>query len=180
VSPTRRAAASLFNELGGVVIAVLAWLTCAGVPALAAALGAIGAGGITGHAYMIPAYAAFLGLSVWLLWRSGRARGDLRPSWLGLAGGGFAVVATWLSLGIAPWLGWWSYLGVAVVVAASVWSFVLGRQPGACLAELRYEAGQRERRSSPARRAVIGAAAAMLIAAMVYGFHYSVEALALQ
>lgn len=175
-SPTRRAFVKFASEMGGVAVAVLAWLTCAGIPALVSALGAVGAYRFTDHAYMIPAYAAFLGLSVWLLWRSGRARGRLEPFWVGLAGGVFAVVTTWLAVtGIATRLAWWSYGGVAAVVAASIWSFTLGRQPGACLEEMRYEARRREEKRSPVQQFAVAAIALVAVAATLYGLYYTVE-----
>jgi len=175
VAPTRRAVVSLFNELAGVVVAVLAWLACAGFPAFVAAMAAVGAGEFAGHAYLIPAYAGFLGLSVWLLWRTARARGRFGPPWLALVGAVFAVAATWLALvGVARWLGWWSYLGVGAVVAASIWSFVLGRQPENCLLEMRYEARQRQAGVSPVRRVTVSALSVAAASAALYGLYLSV------
>jgi len=179
VSPARRALVSLFNELGGVIGAVLAWLACAGMPALVAALGALGAGEFASHAYLIPAYAAFLGLSTWLLWRSGRARREFGPFWLALAGSAFAIVTTWLAvLRIAPWLGWWSYAGVAGVVAASLWSFLLGRRPETCLEELRFEASRRAEPRPAVQRIAVRAISLTAIAVALYGLYLSVDAFA--
>jgi SAM-dependent methyltransferase len=145
--PLGRAALQLGRELAGVVVAVLAWLTCAGVPALVAGFGALGAGWLTQHAYMFPAFVAFLGFSVWLIWRTGRARGERRPYRLALAGAVFASAITGVALaGIVPGaLGYGAYLGVAAVVGASVWSFVLARRPGDCLQEMIFEARLRGR-----------------------------------
>ena len=179
VSPTRRAGMRLVGELGGVGAAVLAWFACAGVPALVAAMAALGAGEFASHAYLIPAYAGFLGLSVWLLWRTGRARGKLGPPVLALACALFAVISTWLALaGIAPRLGWWSYLGVAGVVLASLWSFALGRNPDNCLIEMRYEAKRREIRRPPAQRVATGIVSAAMVAATLYGLYRSVASFA--
>jgi len=179
VSPTRRALVKLLNELGGVVAAVLAWLACAGMPALVSAMGALGAGEFASHEYLIPAYAGFLGVSVWLLWRSGRTRGELGPFWLALAGSVFALLSTWVALiGIAPWLGWWSYAGVAGVMGASLWSFILGRRPESCLAEMRYEARQRVARRAPALRLAYRASSLAVVAVALYGLYLSVGAFA--
>jgi SAM-dependent methyltransferase len=173
----RQAAVNLVRELGGVVVAVLAWMTCAGMPALLAALGAVGAGGLAAHSFMFPAFAAFLGFSVWMLWRSGRARSDLRPFWLGLASAVFAIVATWLAIvGIAGWLGWWSYLGIAGVIGASLWSYVLGRQPGNCVAEMIFEVRQRERRGTLAHRFALNGLAMVVAGVALYGLHLSITA----
>ncbi len=177
VVPTRRAVKNLVREFAGIGAAVVAWLVCAGLPALVAAFGAIGAGGLTGHAYMIPAYVAFLGLSVWLLWRTGRRRGDLRPFWLALAGAVFAVAATWLALtGVFPALGWWSYLGVAAIVGASVWSFVIERRPRDCLDEMILEERWRAQRGSPRRRLAGAALRLAAVAVSLYGVYASVNA----
>jgi hypothetical protein len=137
-----------------------------------AAFGAVGAGSLTQHEYTIPAFAAFLGLSAWLLWRSGRARGELRPFVLALAGAVFAVATTWLALAriAPPAVGFSSYLGVAAVVAASVWSFILARRPGNCLDEMIVEARLRERRGRPGRRLALGTLSA---AAGLYGLYWA-------
>lgn len=174
---TRQSALNLVRELGGVAVAMIAWLTCAGVPALLAAFGAIGAGGLAGHAYMFPAFGGFLGVSVWLLWRSGRARSDFRPLWVALSSAVFAILTTWLSIvGIVVWAGWLSYLGIAGVVAASIWSFFLGRQPGHCLEELMFEARQQERRGTLAHRFAVSGSAVVLAVAALYGLHLSITA----
>ena len=172
-----RAAASLAKEVGGVAAAVVAWFVCAGLPVLLAAFGAIGAAGLAKHAYMFPAFAALLGFSVWLIWRKGWLRRDLRPFWLALASAAFAVGATWVALvGIWPSLAWWSYLGIAGVVAASAWSFVLARQPGSCVNEMIREERRRERRGTGVRRLANLMATAALLATILYGLHLSVTA----
>jgi len=175
----QRALAGLVREFAGVAAAIVAWFVCAGAPALVAGLGAIGAAGLAQHAYMFPAFAGLLGLSVWLIWRSGRRRGDLRPFWIALAGGLFAVGTTWLALvRIFPFLGWWSYLGVAALVGASGWSYMLGRQPGSCLEEMRIEARTLGRAGSPLRRVLTASLAGVLVAASLYGLYESVRAFA--
>lgn len=174
-----RAALKMATEFAGVGGAVVAWFVCAGAPVLLAAFGAIGAAGLAQHAYMFPAFAGLLGVSVWLIWRSAWLREDLRPFWLALASAAFAIVATWVALvGILPALGWWSYLGVAGVVGASVWGFVLGRQPGSCVNEMVREAQRRQRFGSPARRWAIGTLASVLVAVTLYGLYVSVTAFA--
>ncbi|UCE30294.1 MAG: methyltransferase domain-containing protein [Burkholderiales bacterium] len=176
---TRRAAASMAREFAGVAVAVFAWLACAGMPAVVAALGAVGAGSFASHAFMFPAYGAFLGLSVWLLWRSGRLRDDQRPFWVALWGAVFAVGSTWVAMvGIYGPLGWWSYAGVAAVLAASVWSFVLGRQPGNCVLEMVREAKLREQRPALHRRVANAAVACLVVVVALYGMYESVHAFA--
>jgi arsenite methyltransferase len=173
----RRAAVNVIREFAGVAAAMVAWFVCAGVPALLAAFGAIGAAALTTHAVMFPAFAGLLGVSVWLIWRSGWLRDDLRPFWLALGGALFAVITTWLSLAeIYPWMGWWPYLGVAAVVTASGWSFYLARQPGNCLEEMIREARWRERLGSPAKKAAIASAAIVIATASLIGLSALVTA----
>jgi ubiquinone/menaquinone biosynthesis C-methylase UbiE len=174
----RRPLADLSQQLAGVAVAVLAWLACAGMPAVLAALSAVGAAGIAQHAYMLPAYAAFLGSSVWLLWRSGRLRGEQRPFRLGLAGAVFAVGATWLALVelAPPAVAFGSYAGVAAVIGASVWSFRLSRHAGSCLDEMTREAQLRERRGPLPRRIVKVAGAAFVILGTLYAMYWTVQA----
>ena len=69
-----------------------------------------------------------------------------------------------------PSLGWWSYLGVAGLVGASLWSFFLGRLPGNCVVEMAREAHWHERFGSPAERLAIGT----LVAPTLYGLSGSV------
>lgn len=173
---TRRAALNLLGQAASVAAAVIAWFACAGLPALLAAMGAIGAGSLATHGYMFPAYVAFLGAGVWLLWRSGRLRQEYRPFWLALIGAVFATASTWLSIvEIAPILGWWSYLGVACIVVASIWGFVLARRPGNCVEEMIMDAKLREQRGSPARRLTTAALTCVLMAATFYGLYVSIE-----
>lgn len=177
--PAGRAALNFAREFAGVAAAIVAWLVCAGVPALVAALGAVGAGALAQHAYMFPAFAAFLGVSVWLLWRTGRPRGELRPFGLALASAVFAVATFWISLAeIFPFMWWLPYLGIAGLVGASVWSFMLARRPGNCVEEMILEARLREQRGSPARRAATGMLTAVIVVATLYGLHLSVSGLA--
>jgi hypothetical protein len=171
-----RAALNLVLELAGVGAAIVAWLVCAGAPALLAAFGAVGAGALAQHAYMFPAFAAFLALSVWLIWGTGRPRRELRPFRLALSAAILAVATFWLSLvEIFPFMGWWPYLGIAGVVAASVWSFVLARRPGDCLDEMVMEMQRQQPSGSAARRLAIGTATSILVAATLYGLHLSVR-----
>jgi SAM-dependent methyltransferase len=172
---TGRAVLNLVREVAGVGAAVVAWLVCAGVPALLAAFGAIGAGALTPHAYMFPAFAAFLGVSVWLLWRTGRPRGELRPFRLALASAVFAVATFWFSLvEIFPFMWWWPYVGIAGLVGASVWSFILARRAGNCLDEMILEVQRQEQRGSHARRLAMGALTGVLVVVTLYGLHLSV------
>ncbi len=171
----RRAVVNLLREVAGVAAAMVAWFVCAGVPALLAAFSAIGAAGLAQHAFMFPAFAALLCVSVFLLWRSGWLRNDLRPFWLALASAAFAIVTTWLSLvKIYPMPVWWSYLGVAGLVGASLWSFRLARRPGSCVDEMVREAQWRERWGSGTQRLARFMLSGLLVVAALVGLYTSV------
>jgi ubiquinone/menaquinone biosynthesis C-methylase UbiE len=175
--PLGRAALDLGKELAGVAVAVFAWLACAGLPAVMAAFGAIGAGSLARHDILIPVYAAFMGFSVWVLWRNGRLRDQPGPFRLGAASAAFAIVTTWIALlGLAPPLvAFLSYAGVAGLVAASLWSFVLSRRPGSCVDEMVREAQLHEQRGPLARRLAGGAFAAVLCAGTLYAMYWSIN-----
>jgi hypothetical protein len=115
----------------------------------------------------------FLGFSVWLLWRNGRLRDELGPFRLGAASAVFAIVSTWIALlGIVPQMvALLSYAGVAGVVAASVWSFVLSRRPGSCVDEMVREAQLREQRA-PLGLQLAGGALAL---ATLYAMYWSIN-----
>jgi hypothetical protein len=95
----------------------------------------------------------------------------LRPFGLALAGAVLAVAATWLALAsvVPPAVGFAAYVGVAAVIAASVWSFRLARRSADCLDEMMLEARQRAQRGSPALRVALGVAAAVGL----YGLYWA-------
>ncbi len=178
--PLARATLDFGKELAAVAVAVFAWLACAGLPAVLAALGAIGAGSLARHDVLIPVYALFMGVSVWLLWRNGRLRNQPSPFRLGAASAAFAVVTNWIALvGLAPPLvAFLSYAGVAGLVAASLWSFVLSRRPGCCAEEMVREAQLREQRGPLARRLTLGTLTAALVTGTLYAMYWSINAAA--
>lgn len=171
----RRAALRLGREVVSIGGALLAWLICAGMPALISALGALGVGGLASHGVMFPLFVGMLGLGVWFLWRSGRLRDDRRPFWLGLGGALFAIATTWLALtGIYPFMAMWPHIGIACVVAASVWNYYQSRQPGNCLAEMIREEQFRQNRGGTVQRIALSSACVVAIGLVLYIAHVSV------
>ena len=99
---------------------------CLGVPLVLSALGAAGLSFLIQDAYLLPIFAGFIALTLWLQYRSAKRLEHIAPFWLGLAGGGVAVISLGLFVtGVftSPWL---IYLGTAAVVAASIWGFIDG------------------------------------------------------
>lgn len=118
-------------QLGGTCGAAVAAACCLGVPVVLSAFGALGLGFLINDALLLPLFPAFVGLTLWLLYRSVRRRGVLAPFWLGLAGGvvGIAgLVLQFTPIGSPVWL---VPGGVLVLLAASVWDFA-NSQRGQC------------------------------------------------
>ena len=110
----------LFKQLGSMLGVSFAALCCLGVSWALAALAAVGAGFLINDAILIPLYLAFIALSLWLLWRSLRPRGELRPLYLSGAG----AIAAAGGLFVAPVV---VYAGLAAMVGGSMWDFALLR-----------------------------------------------------
>lgn len=110
----------LFKQLGSMVGVSFAAVCCLGVSWALAALAAVGAGFLINDAILIPLFLAFIALSLWLLWRSLRPRGERRPLYLSGAG----AIAAAGGLFVAPAV---VYAGLAAMVGASFWDFALLR-----------------------------------------------------
>ena len=121
----------LLKQFSGIIGAGVAAACCLGVPVVLAALGAAGLGFLIKDAYLMPIFAAFVALSLWLLFGSARRHANLVPFWLGLAGGSAGVIGLWLLVtGFYP-RSWPVYAGLIALVAASVWDAVGGRRAAA-------------------------------------------------
>mgnify|MGYP001562067612 FL=1 len=175
-TPFKRALARFAKECAGVAGAGVAAAICAGVAPLVAALGALGAGAFTSHAYMFPVFVGFIAWNVWLLWRSGRARSHLGPFWLALASGAVAVVTFWLAVvGLVPAVWWWPNVGMGLLVVASLWSLLKARKDASCVDDMVREAALRGSKPAFTRQVANGAALSIAAAAAFYGMYKSVD-----
>jgi mercuric ion transport protein len=104
----------LVKQLGSTVGAAFAAACCAGASWALAALTAAGAGFLINDVVLIPLYAALLALSLWLLFRSARSHGDLKPVYLSGAGALAALIGLWTSTVVL-------FAGLGVMVASSFW-----------------------------------------------------------
>lgn len=104
------------KQLASIGGAAFAAACCLGVTAVLSALTAVGAGFLINDAILLPAYAAMLALSLWLLYRSALAHGDLRSFWLGTAGCAIALGGLFVG---APAV----IAGLAAMAAGSMWDF---------------------------------------------------------
>lgn len=167
----------LFKQFSSLIGAGIAAACCLGVSAVLAAVGAVGLGFLVHDAYLLPIFVGFVGLSLWLLYRSARGHADLRPFWLALAGGLFGAAGLWLLVtGLYP-INWSVYAGLGVLVAGSVWDFVNSRQKAACATEV-CETPATAEPVDVKRRTVNGAALAVAAAGAFYGLYKSVDWLA--
>lgn len=175
-TPLKRAFARFAKECAGVAGAGVAAAVCMGVAPVLAAFGALGAGAVAEHAYMFPVFTGFIALSVWLLWRSGRARAHMGPFWLALVSGVVSVTSFWLALvGIVPSIWWWPNAGMGILLAASLWSLLQARRAPSCLDDMVREAALRDARPLLPRRVANGAALSIAAAAAFYGMYKSVD-----
>jgi mercuric ion transport protein len=117
----------LVKQCSSIAGAGFAGACCLGVAGALSMLTAIGAGFLINDAILIPMFLGFCALSVGLLYSSARAHGNLAPFWVGLGGAILAFSALWFA---APLV----YVGLAVLVASSVWDFWSARRASACKA----------------------------------------------
>ncbi len=110
----------LLKQLGSTAGAAFAAACCAGASWALAALTAVGAGFLINDVVLIPLYVALLALSLWLLFRSARAHGNLRPVYLAGAGALAALIGLWTSTVVL-------LLGLGLIVASSFWDYLGAR-----------------------------------------------------
>lgn len=162
---------ALFKQFSSLIGAVIAAACCLGISAVLAAVGAVGLGFVVHDAYLLPIFVGFVGLSLWLLYRSARDHGNLGPFWLAATGAVFGTAGLWLlATGLYPINGS-VYAGLALLVAGSIWDFANGRRAAVCATP---PAGPVDRK----RRAVNGTALAVAAAGVFYGLYKSVDLLA--
>ncbi len=165
----------LVKQFSSILAAGITAACCLGVQVVLAAVGAAGLGFLINDAYLVPIFVAFVALTLWLLYRSARARQYLVPFWVALAGGLVGVISLWLTVtGFHP-TPWLVYFGLAALVAASVWNVAHAR--GAAARALAHEALEKKRPVNDAARRTIQAAIALLVAGGLYGVYKSLQVL---
>ncbi len=166
----------LIQQLSGALGASIAAACCLGIPVVLSAVGAVGLSFLVKDAYLFPLFVAFVGFSLWMLYRAARAHGSLAPFWLGLAGALLGTAGLWLLVtGLYP-MTWSVYGGIGLLVVGSVWDLVNGRMTVAC-----ETAGTKATAVQPVdtgRRAMTGAALSVAAAGIFYGMYKSVETFA--
>jgi len=162
---------SLLKQLSGLLGTAFAASCCLGVPLALSTLGTAGLSILAKDVYLFPVFVGFLVLTLWLLYRSTKRHGDRRPFWLGFIASLIASISMWLVMtGIKPVL-FPVYLGIGLLVAASVWDFINSRHAPVCSSPN----SQDDHTPNASRRAVNGAALSVLAAGAFYGLYKSVE-----
>ncbi len=165
---------SLIEQFVGLIGAGIAAACCLGIPAVLAALGAVGLGFLIHDAYLFPLFVGFASLSLWLLYRSAKRHGQLSPFWLSMSGAILGAAALWLLVtGIFP-QPWLIYVGFLGLVAGSVWDFVNSRR-GSQAFDLPAIAEATP--ASTERRIMTGAALSSAAAGAFYAMYKSVDVL---
>lgn len=166
----------MLRQFAGVLGAGIAAACCLGVPAVLAAMGAVGLGFLINDAYLVPLFAGFVAMSLWFLFRTARRHGALMPFWVGLAGGVLGVAGLWLLVtGLYP-MPVLVYAGLGVLVAGSIWDGFMGHKAAACATESVRATPAPGRQIDTSRRLVTGTALSVAVASALYGMSKSVEA----
>ncbi len=155
--------------------ATFAAACCLGLPLALSAATAVGLGFLINDAYLFPLFIGFIGLSLWLLYRSGQRRGNPGPFWLALGGGLLASFALWFTVtGLSP-QNWAIYTGLAMFLAGQIWDFRESRH-----AQAKLVCPPRQEGIDKQKRLVTGAAVSIAAAGVFYGLSKSVERFAPQ
>lgn len=166
---------NLLKQFSGQFGAGVAAACCLGIPAVLAAVGAVGLGFLVEDAYLFPLFVGFETVSLWFLFRSALVHAYLAPFWMGLAGAIVGTAGLWLLVtGLYP-VPALVYAGLAVLVAGSVWDVLRGRKAAARATGPVCEAPQTAPQIDPVRRIATGAAISVAAAAALYGMYKSVE-----
>lgn len=113
---------SLFKQFGAIFATVVTGACCLGAPILLSALAAMGLGFLINDAVLLPLFYGFLALNLWMLYRRNQVHGSLAPFWLATVGAVLAGITLWTPLSVAI------FAGILLILAASVWDFVLTRR----------------------------------------------------
>ncbi len=161
----------LIKQLAGLIGAGIAAACCLGISVVLSAVGAAGLGFLVHDPYLFPIFVAFVAFSLWTLYRSARSHRNLAPFWLSLAGGVISITGLWLLVTGLYAASWAIYVGLAVLVAGSVWDVIPGRKPVACACEA---PPVKTEEPDLGKRVATGAALSVAAAAAFYGMYKSV------
>jgi len=126
---------SQFAGLSGTAITAAC---CLGIPVILSAMTAVGFGFLLHDAFLLPMFAGFIALSLWVLYRSGRKHEALSeeamaPFWTGSIGAAVSIIGLGFTVtGVLPVAVILVYIGLALFVVANIWDFMIGYNRPAC------------------------------------------------
>ncbi len=173
----RRRAGGVVRHGVGIAMAGVAAAACMGSPLVLGLFATLGIAALASHAYAFPLFVAFAAATTWSLHREGRRRGSMGPFWLGLAASATTSILLWLMItGIWPLPVWLVFMGLGVLLIASIWCLLQPLQPDRCVDEMvRYV----ERHDRPLQvRLTRGALLSVSAAAAFYGMYKSIDTFA--
>ncbi|MHB1798768.1 MAG: MerC domain-containing protein [Vulcanimicrobiaceae bacterium] len=167
---------NFLKQFGSLLGAGFAAACCLGLPVVLSALGAAGLGFLVHDAYLFPLFVGFIGLNVWMQYRSAAKKQRLAPFGLGLAGGIVASAGMWLLVtGVYPHA-WPVYVGLAGLIAGSLWDWRNGRAVDVCATHAcAIDAAPASDAPHRGRRIVTGAALSVAAAGVFYGMYKSAD-----
>lgn len=118
----------LLQQLGAIAGAAIAAACCLGVPVVLSAVTAVGLGFLIRDALLFPLFATMVAANLWLLRWSGRSHRNRAPFWVGVAGALVSGAGLLLLVAGGSAARWAIYAGLAALLAASVWGFLIGRK----------------------------------------------------
>lgn len=118
---------ALLGEWIGLIVAGIAAACCLGIPVVIAAVIALGLGFLIRDAILFPIFVGAVAISVKILFTASRKHLNVTPFWVGLIGGLLAIGALWLLITGIFSMVWAIYLGLVLLVTASIWDFINGR-----------------------------------------------------
>ena len=169
---------NLLQQLSGIIGAAIAAACCLGIAAVLSAMGAAGLGFLIHDAYLFPLFVAFVGLTLWVLYRSARSHRKMAPFWLSLIGGLLGAGGLWLMVtGLYP-MPWSVYTGISLLVAGTVWDLVNRRKVALRETEVSETPPMEPESVNLGRRTMTGAALSIAAAGVFYGMYKSVDTFA--
>ena len=115
----------------------------------------------------------FVTVSISVLYTSSQKHGDLAPFWIGLIGGVLGTASLWLLVTGIYALPALIYVGLGILVSASIWDFINGRRK-ACKIDVVCETNIPK--TSAGKKIAKGVGISIAAAGVFYGMYKSVEA----
>jgi len=117
---------SLSKQLSALTVSLVAVACCLGVPFVLAAVSAVGLSFLIRDDYLLFIFMISVILFLKFLYSSTCQRKSLFPFWTGVVGGVISCLGFWFFISGIYSLAWPIYLGLGLLVIASIWDFING------------------------------------------------------